>query len=106
MAGRISLSMVNLHYSFPSLRGAERGSNPFFRGPMDCFAALAMTGLGQMQCGDDEVDRLDADKGNHDAAEAIDHQVTAQQRPGADGAIFDARQAQRAQLADETGISD
>src|SRR6266403_183187 len=106
MAGRISLSMANLHYSFPSLRGAERRSNPFFCGPMDCFAALAMTGLGrckvalamtgvgQMQGGDGEVDRLDADKGNDDAADAVDHQVALQQRAGADGAILHALQRQ------------
>ena len=30
--------------SFPSLRGAQRRSNPDFRcGLLDCFAALAMT---------------------------------------------------------------
>ncbi len=44
---------------------------------LDCFVAslLAMTGLGQVQGGDDEVDGLDADKGNDDAADAVDHQV-------------------------------
>ena len=44
---------------------------------LDCSVAslLAMTGLGQAQGGDDEVDGLDADKGNDDAADAVDHQV-------------------------------
>src|SRR4051812_30378247 len=31
------------HPTNPSLRGAERRSNPSFRGCMDCFASLAMT---------------------------------------------------------------
>ena len=44
---------------------------------------------------------LDADKGNDDAAEAVDQQVTAQQRAGADGAIGDAFQRQRDQRDDE-----
>ena len=46
-----------------------------------------------MQGGDDEVDRLDADKGNDDAAQPIDHQVAAQKRAGTDGPIRDALQA-------------
>ena len=69
---------------------------------MDCFASLAMTvGLGQMQGRDHEVDGLDADKGNDDAAEAVDQQVAAQQRAGADGAIGDAFQRQRDQRDDD-----
>ena len=31
-----------------------------------------------MQRGDDEIDRLDADKGNDDTAQPIDQQVTPQ----------------------------
>ena len=41
-----------------------------------------MTGLSQVQGRDHEVDGLDADERNDDAADAIDHQVTAQQRAG------------------------
>ena len=67
---------------------------------MDCFASLAMTGLGQVQGGHHEVDGLDADKGNDDAAETVDQQVAAEQRAGADGAISDALQRQRDQRDD------
>ena len=40
----------------------------------------------QARCegGDDEVDHLDADERHDDAAEAVDQQVAAQQRAGAD----------------------
>ena len=34
------------------------------------------------------IDRLDADERHDDAAEAVDEQVAAQQRAGADGAIL------------------
>ena len=40
----------------------------------DCFSS------GEVQGGDDEVDRLDADERNDDAADAVDQQVAAQQR--------------------------
>jgi hypothetical protein len=44
---------------------------------LDCFVAslLAMTVLSQVQGGDNEVDGLDPDEWNDDAADAIDHQV-------------------------------
>ena len=60
----------------------------------------------QMQGGDGEVDRLDADKGNDDATEAVDQQITAQQGCGADGAISYAFQRQRNQRDDDQCIED
>ncbi|GCC46831.1 hypothetical protein chiPu_0030700, partial [Chiloscyllium punctatum] len=77
---------------------------------MDCFVAslLAMTAtlLSQAQGGDDEVDRLDADERNDDATQAIDHQVAAEQRAGADRAILDALQRQRDQRDDDQRVED
>ena len=43
------------------------------------------------------VDQLDADERQQDAADAIDQQVAAQQRGGADGAVLHALERQRNQ---------
>ena len=59
-----------------------------------------------MQGRDDEVDGLDADEGDDDAAEAVDQQVAAQQRPGADRAVGDALQCQRDQRDDDQRVED
>src|ERR1700674_41157 len=99
MAGRISFNMVCLLSSLS--RYCEERSDEAIQSSfvaMDCFAALAMTvlsQLSQMQGGDHEVDGLDADKRNDDAAEAVDQQVAAQQRAGPDRAIRHALQRQQ-----------
>src|ERR1700692_263099 len=106
MAGRISFNMVSLLY-FRYFERSEAIHKTTER--LDCFVAslLAMTAvLSQMQGGDDEVDGLDADKGNDDAAGAVDHQVAAQQRAGPDGAIRHALQGQRNQPDDDQRVED
>src|SRR5262249_32109312 len=61
---------------------------------------------GKVQGRDREVDGLDADERNDDAAYAVDQQVTAQQRPGADRAVGDALQRQRDQRDDDQRVED
>src|ERR1700731_3823200 len=94
MAGRISFNMTCLLY-FSSLR-AKR-SNPWNERKTGLLRRFAPRndGLGEMQGGDDEVDGLDADKRNDDAADAVDHQVALQQRPCADRPIPDALERER-----------
>src|ERR1700755_3442969 len=60
----------------------------------------------EVQGGDDEVDRLDADERDDDAADAVDEKVTAQQRAGADGAVGDAFQRQRDQRDNDERVED
>jgi len=79
MAGRISFNMVFLCIFVIAERSeAIHGTTE----RLDCFVAslLAMTVLSQMYSGDDEVDALMPMNGMMNAAEAISHQVTAQQR--------------------------
>ncbi len=73
MAGRISFNMVVSPNVFRERSEATHGTAK----RLDCFVAslLAMTVLNQVQGGDDEVDGLDADEWNDDAADAVDHQV-------------------------------
>ena len=52
------------------------GGAEFFQ--HDCLSS------GEVQGRDDEVDGLDADERDDDAAEAVDQQVAPQQRAGAD----------------------
>jgi hypothetical protein len=40
-----------------------------------------------VQGGDQQVDRLDADERNDDAADAVEQQIAPQQRPGTDRAV-------------------
>ena len=61
---------------------------------------------GEVQGGDHEVDGLDADERNDDAAEAVDQQVAPQQRAGADRPIGDALQRQRDQRDDDQRVED
>src|ERR1700719_4395565 len=62
--------------------------------------------LGEMQGSDDEVDCLDADKRNDDAADAVDHQVMPLQRAGPYRAIRHALQSQGNQPDDDPGVED
>src|ERR1700728_3900915 len=110
MAGRISFNMMSL-LSSPFRLCEERSDEAIHSSlvAMDCFAPLAMTVLSQLsqvQGGDHEVDGLDADKGNDDAAEAVDHQVTAQQRAGTDGPIRHALQGEWNQPDDDQRVED
>src|SRR5438270_13567300 len=107
MAGRISLSMLGL-LCLPSLRAKRSNPGSFGGVSLDCCLAslLAMTGLGQVQGNNDEVDRLDTDEGNGDAAEPVDQQVAPEQRTGADRTIGDAFQRERNQPDDDQRIED
>ena len=61
---------------------------------------------GEADGGDDEVDQLDADERHDEAAEAVDEQVAAQQRGGADRPVGDAAQRQRDQRDDDQRVED
>src|ERR1700755_1606598 len=61
---------------------------------------------GEMQGGDHEVDRLNADERNDDAADAVDQQVAPQQRTGADRPVRDALQGERDQRDDDQRVED
>ena len=50
------------------------------------------------------IDQLDADERHDDAAEAVDQQIAAQQRCGADGAILHAAQSERDQRDDDQRV--
>src|ERR1019366_10189634 len=55
---------------------------------------------------DDQVDQLDADEGGDDPAEAIDPEVTPQQRTGPDWPVAYAAQRQRDQQRDDDRVED
>src|SRR5258708_19488541 len=79
--------------------------------PLDCFASLAMTSLRgappgrrsnpdrpritRGHGGDEEVDRLDAEERDDDAAEAVNQQIAAQHCPLPFRPVFHALQRQR-----------
>src|SRR5947209_14097891 len=107
MAGRISLSMLGLQF-LSSLRAKRSNPGSFGGVSLDCFLAslLAMTGLGQVQGNNDEVDRLDADEGNGDTAKPIDQQVASQQRAGTNRTIGNAFQRERNQPDDDQRVED
>src|SRR5580704_8525895 len=129
MAGRISFNMTCLQYFFrycerseaipgssfrdgalaPDPESRDSGFDASHRPGMTACGLLRssqMTVLDQMQGGDDHIDRLDADERNDDAPDAVDHQVAAQQRAGADGAIGHALQSQRNQRDDDQRVED
>src|SRR5262249_17883641 len=61
---------------------------------------------GEVEGGEHEIDRLDADEWNDDAADAIDQQVAPQQRAGADRTITHAFERQRDQRDDDQRVED
>ena len=72
----------------------------------DFFQHDVSSSLGEVQGGDQDVDHLDADKGNDDAAEPIDQQIAPEQRTRADGPIGDALQGKRNERDDDQRIED
>src|SRR5262249_51378890 len=62
--------------------------------------------LDQMQGIDHEVDCLDADERNDDAADTVDPQIAPQQRGGADRTIGDPFQCQRNERNDDERVED
>ncbi|MNX89401.1 hypothetical protein D3C86_1214150 [compost metagenome] len=61
---------------------------------------------GETERRNSEVNGLDADEGNDDAAEAIDDQIARQQRAGANRTIFNALQRQGDQRDDDERVED
>ena len=70
------------------------------------FAQHDSFSSGEMQGGDGEVDRLDADERDDHAAAAIDPEIAPQQRAGADRAIAHAFQRQRNERDDDQRVED
>src|SRR5215831_16148151 len=62
--------------------------------------------LGEMHSGHHEVDRLDAEERNDDAADSVDQKVEPQQSGGADWAIAHALQRQRNERDDDQRVED
>src|SRR5947207_3146510 len=60
--------------------------------------------LNQFEGGDDDVDGLDANEWNDDAADAIDEQVALQSGECANGRVFYAAQCQRDQGDDDERV--
>ncbi len=60
--------------------------------------------LGEVESSDDEIDELDADKRNDDAAEAVDEQVALQNRERAHRFVGNAAQRQRNQRDDDERV--
>src|SRR3954451_18048827 len=100
MAGRISLSMC-FSYFFRHCQRRE-GIQNLFAQAVWIASSLAPRndGLSEVQGNDHEIDRLDADEGNNNAAEAVDQQIAPEQCAGPDRAIGDAPQRQRDQCDD------
>src|SRR3954451_7312469 len=74
-----------------------------------CFnmtSLLSPDSSNQVQGRDHEVDRLDADERNDDAAKAINQQITLEQRPGPHGAIPHALERKRNEGDDDQRIED
>ena len=59
-----------------------------------------------MQGRDQEVDGLDADERDDDAAEAVDEEVPAQELRGADRAVGDPLQGERNERDDDQRVED
>ena len=70
------------------------------------FPELFNTLLREVKRGNDEVDRLDADKWDEHTAEAINEQVAGEYRGGADWPVLHAAQRQRNQRDDDQGVED
>ena len=77
------------------------------QGSEDCaanFREECFHKLDEMERGDDEIDELDADERNDDAAEAIDEQIALENREGAHRLVGDAAQRQRNQRDDDERV--
>ena len=62
--------------------------------------------LSEVKGGDDDVDRLDADEGQDQAAQAIDEEIAPEQRRRADRPISDALQRQGNEGDDDERVED
>ena len=60
--------------------------------------------LGEMKCGDDEIDEFDPNEWNNDAAETVDEQVALEDGERAHRFVSDAAQRQRNQRDDDKRV--
>src|SRR5918995_7452449 len=82
--------------------GPSRGRGRRGRVPWPAWRCLTSLGepLADLQCGDDDVDGLDADEGGDEAADPVDEHVAAQHRRGPQGPELHAAQGERDQADD------
>src|SRR5437867_12826213 len=70
------------------------------------FRPTFISSSRQLQRCHDDVDRLDADEGDDDAADAVDEEVAPEQRVRAQRPTCDAAERQRDQRDDDHGVED
>ena len=73
--------------------GDQRHDDDHQDGGTNAVSCHCDASLDEADGGDDHVDQLDADERHDDAAEAVDQQIAAQQRRGADGRYATPRSA-------------
>src|ERR1700722_6530541 len=86
-------------YAIPVI--AVNSANNTNKGRSSRFMA---TSLDQPQCRERHVDRLDADERNDDASHAVDQQISAQERGGAERPVFHSLQSERDQQDDDQRV--
>src|ERR1700733_6963435 len=69
-----------------------------------CWSMVEPETLSEVKGGDDDIDRLDADEGQDQAAQAVDEKIAPEQRCGADRPISDALQRQGDQGDDDESV--
>src|SRR4029079_6593586 len=67
---------------------------------------MRLSCLGEVQGRDQEVDGLDADEWNEDAAKPVDQEIAAEQRAGADRPISEGLKRHRDERNDDQRIED
>src|ERR1700735_5035363 len=71
-----------------------------------CWSMVEPETLSEVKGGDDNVDRLDADEGQDQAAQAIDEEIAPEQGRGADRPVSDALQRQGNERNDDERVED
>src|ERR1700735_3622970 len=69
-----------------------------------CWSMVEPETLSEVKGGDDGIDRLDADEGQDQAAQAVDEQIAPEHRCAADRPISDALQRQGNQGDDDESV--
>src|SRR5439155_24724287 len=98
-----------IHYeqSYLNSRTADRENQRGHDGAADfreeCFHKHGELS-DQMEGSEDDVDELDSNNRNDDAADTVDEQVALQRRERADGRVFNAAQRQRNERNDDERV--
>src|SRR5580704_5584180 len=71
-----------------------------------CWSMVEPETLSEVKGGDDDVDRLDADEGQDEAAQAIDEKIAPEQGRRADRPVSDALQRQGNEGDDDQSVED